>query len=178
MGGRPNTDPIQGVGGVKGAQVYSFADILSYAEFATPQTEDTSLVETLSVLTSLPIDRSSATAVNLRDQILPDNLEDGTPAQFIAEEADCRLYWTAAHVKDITALWKSAATAKWDDGDCVAGAGLKKRKSTVVTPKKKMTRDAVHREALGRRVSIKRMELELAQPDAMFKSKYGKKIVS
>lgn len=38
MGGRPNTNPIQGVGGIKGAQILAFSDIQSYAQQTINQT--------------------------------------------------------------------------------------------------------------------------------------------
>jgi hypothetical protein len=176
MGGRPNKNPIQGIGGVKGAQDLGFGDVLFYAQLAADQTNDTELLATLSTLTELPIDRALVTSLNLRDNILPDNLNDGTPAQFIVEEADCRLFWTADHVKDITNLWKSAATAAWGGGKCVAGDGLQKREH-VTSHKHKRTPVESKKDAIGRREALRRMEADLSNPTTKLKVKFGKKVI-
>jgi hypothetical protein len=69
--------------------------------------------------------RSSANGINLRDQILRNNLEEGIPAQFVNEPADCRLYWTPEMIGDVSEVWKAAADAAWGGKECVAG-GLPK----------------------------------------------------
>jgi hypothetical protein len=174
MGGRPNTNPIQAVGGIKGAQYYDFGTILYYAQYAMEQTNDTELLNTLSVLSQLPIDRSTSSGVNLRDTILPGNLNDGLPAQFVVEEADCRLFYTLPMITDVTELWKGAAAAAWGGGNCVAGAGLEKRedkKENVArrTPPE-IKRDAVNRAQIFKRMEIKKLT-ELSR------SKFGRKVI-
>lgn len=62
--------------------------------------------------------------MNVRDQIIRTNLEDGLPAQFVVEHADCRLYWTAPMVTDITEVWKAAAGAAFNNAKCANG-GIK-----------------------------------------------------
>jgi hypothetical protein len=127
MGGRPNRAPIQGVGGVKGAQSVTYDYIYAYAQRAQTLASATpAQLKILSKLTTLPMDRSTFAGVNLRDQILRGNLEDGLPAQFVYEAADCRLFYTREMVKDVTALWEAAANAAWGDGECVAGGFSKK----------------------------------------------------
>lgn len=124
MGGRPSAGPIQGVGGVKGAQVLDWGSILYYNEWALEQAGDnmTDAQEaTLTRYTSLAVNRSSSAAVNARDQILRDNVDDGLPAQFVIEEADCRLYWTLPMVSDMTAVWKAVADAAWNGAACAYG---------------------------------------------------------
>ncbi|KAB5576208.1 pyridine nucleotide-disulfide oxidoreductase family protein [Coniochaeta sp. 2T2.1] len=122
MGGRPQPGPIQGVGGVKGAQTLSYGNINAYVQdalslgTATPEQK-----AALQRYSTLPVQRSTASAVNSRDAILPDNVNDGTPAQFVAEEADCRLYWTESMVKDVTEIWKAAANAAFNGGKCAYG---------------------------------------------------------
>ncbi|KAI1087933.1 hypothetical protein F5B19DRAFT_496899 [Rostrohypoxylon terebratum] len=123
MGGRPSKEGlIQGVGGVKGSQSYGFADVYSQAQSAKGFTNDTDLTATLNRYTEYVVDRSTAASLNVKDQILSGNLEDGVPAQYVVEESDCRLWWTAPMVTDITELWKAAATAAFKGGNCAYGA--------------------------------------------------------
>jgi hypothetical protein len=39
------------------------------------------------------------------------HLEDGIPAQFVYEAADCRLYYELSMITNVTAIWKKAADA-------------------------------------------------------------------
>lgn len=66
-------------------------------------------------------DHNTDTSINVRDNILRQNLHDGTPAQFIYEPANCRLFYTPAMMGNVTALWEAAAEAAWGGGSCVAG---------------------------------------------------------
>lgn len=125
MGGRPTAGPIQGVGGIKGAQVLDWSSVLYYNEWALAQAGANITDAQEAALTrfnGLAPNRSSAAALNARDQILRDNVEDGLPAQYVVEEADCRLYWTLPMVSDITAVWKAVADAAWNGADCAYGA--------------------------------------------------------
>lgn len=124
MGGRPQEGPIQGVGGVKGAQVLDWSSVLSYNQYALQfgaNITDDDQKAALARYTDLAVNRSTAAAINGRDQILRDNVEDGVPAQFIAEEADCRLYWTLPMITDITAVWKAVADSAWNGAACAYG---------------------------------------------------------
>lgn len=123
MGGRPQEGAIQGVGGVKGAQVLDWSSVLGFNQYALSLGGATAeQTAALSRYTDLAINRSSASAVNARDQILRDNVEDGLPAQFVREETDCRLYWTADMITDITSVWKAAADSAFNGAECAAGA--------------------------------------------------------
>ncbi|KAK8123083.1 hypothetical protein PG984_011753 [Apiospora sp. TS-2023a] len=118
MGGRPGVqDKIQGVGGVKGSQSYSFSSVWSYAQLARKHTEDAALIKELDRLTMYPFARASNAGVNVKDEILREHWDDGTPAQFVAEYADCRLFWKADMHKDITNLWTAAADAAFKGGN-------------------------------------------------------------
>lgn len=123
FGGRPSTTKIQGIGGVKGSQSYSWASIHSDAQRALQIQRNTSqpTAAELLVISDLPLNRSSASGVNLRDNILPQNMGDGIPAQFVQEMSDCRLFWTPAMIGDVRAVWNAAAKAAWGGGPCVAG---------------------------------------------------------
>ncbi|CAK7229666.1 hypothetical protein SBRCBS47491_007328 [Sporothrix bragantina] len=122
MGGRPRPGPIQGVGGIKGAQTLAFSNVYSYAAyFAQKDGATAAQRQELARYNELPLLRSSAAALNTRDQILRGNVKDGLPAQYVVEEADCRLYWTADMATDVTAVWKAAALAAFNGGECAAG---------------------------------------------------------
>lgn len=124
MGGRPQEGPIQGVGGVKGAQVLDWSNVLAFNQWALENGGDNitdAQKATLNRYDEVAINRSSASALNGRDQILRDNVDDGLPAQFVAEETDCRLYWTLPMITDITALWKAVADSAFNGADCAYG---------------------------------------------------------
>ncbi|KAK2778497.1 peptidase s41 family protein [Colletotrichum kahawae] len=122
MGGRPEIKgKIQGVGGVKGSQSYGFSSVYGYTQLAKENTEDPALIAELDRFTTYVTSRSSAAGVNVKDEILRQNWDDGTPAQFIAEYSDCRLFWEASMHTDITNLWKAAATAAFKGGKCAFG---------------------------------------------------------
>ncbi|ROW09275.1 hypothetical protein VPNG_05791 [Cytospora leucostoma] len=124
MGGRPHPGPIQGVGGVKGAQVLDWGSVYYYNQWAlengvniTDEQKDV-----LSRYSELPVNRSSAASLNSRDQILRDHVDDGLPAQYVVEKTDCRLYWTLPMVTDITAVWKAVADSAWNGAACAYGS--------------------------------------------------------
>ncbi|KAG7040107.1 pyridine nucleotide-disulfide oxidoreductase family protein, partial [Colletotrichum scovillei] len=123
LGGRPETkSTIQGVGGVKGSQAYSFKSVFAYAQIAKDATNDSTLLAELNRLTTYVESRASSTSINVKDEILRQNWEDGMPAQFVAENADCRLYWQAEMHQDVRSIWKAAATAAFKGGRCAFGA--------------------------------------------------------
>lgn len=171
MGGRPQEGAVQAVGGVKGAQILSFPNILSvaqtaiaYSNFTTPPDD----VSALRSITNTPVARSAGNGINVRDNILRDNVEDGLPAQFVYEEADCRLFYTPAMVNDITAMWKGAATAAFKGGKCVAG-GVKRRdveeRKSGATPVKGTP---IHRRPVEKRAELQR--------DPLWYVRHGKKV--
>ncbi|KAI1262695.1 hypothetical protein F5Y18DRAFT_149911 [Xylariaceae sp. FL1019] len=122
VGGLPQVGPMQGVGGVKGAQDYDFSEVYSRVQRASTMTNDTTLLAEFSRYTTYPDDRADDAHIGVKDEILPQNLLDGTPAQYVAEYSDCRLYFTVDMHKDITNLWKAAASAAFNGGDCAYGA--------------------------------------------------------
>ncbi|KAK3943291.1 hypothetical protein QBC46DRAFT_307694 [Diplogelasinospora grovesii] len=121
MGGRPIEGPIQGVGGVKGAQVLSFEQIYNYVGGYLPEATTWQQKAALRRFSLLPVKRSTAAKVNFRNQIRRDNLNDGIPAQFVTEMADCRLYWTLPMINDVRGVWKAAANAAFNGGECAFG---------------------------------------------------------
>lgn len=121
MGGRPKEGPIQAAGGVKGSQVLSFQNVYMYLRDAGTRTNDAKIKAEFARYTTLPMERSVASVVNVRDAILQDNVKDGVPAQFVYEAADCRLYWTAPMISDVTEVWKAAANSAFNGAKCAAG---------------------------------------------------------
>ncbi|KAE8354716.1 hypothetical protein BDV28DRAFT_155975 [Aspergillus coremiiformis] len=132
IGGRPSTDPMQGIGGIKGSNNFDFDYLYSLAQLAinasTPDQEPPVNLTALTQLTNLPIRRSLDNSINVRDNILRDNLAEGLPSQFVYEKADCRLFYEPEMVVDVTAMWEAAADAAWGSKECVNGhLNLKKR---------------------------------------------------
>ncbi|KAI9050054.1 hypothetical protein LZ554_006199 [Drepanopeziza brunnea f. sp. 'monogermtubi'] len=127
LGGRPGTSQIQAIGGVKGAQSLSFNPLYTDAQFflqpaGTPNAMATSAQKTvLQRLTNLPQSRSLDNGINFSDHILAANVQDGVPAQFVREDADCRLFYTPAMMQNVTAMWQAAADAAFNGKPCVAG---------------------------------------------------------
>ncbi|KAI0182640.1 hypothetical protein EV127DRAFT_491815, partial [Xylaria flabelliformis] len=125
MGGRPKEGLIQGVGGVKGAQVYPFRQMGVLAELARSYTQDPTLVKELQRLDDTYVSGRSPyqlPVVNVRDAVLPGALENGVPTQFVKEFADCRLYWTDPMIQNTGEIWKAAAQAAFKGGKCAAGS--------------------------------------------------------
>ncbi|KAK0736146.1 hypothetical protein B0T21DRAFT_175765 [Apiosordaria backusii] len=121
MGGLPEPGLIQGVGGVRGAQVLQYSHIYNYTSSYLPWAENSFQAAALSRFSSLPVNRSTSAAVNARDEILLQNIYDGLPAQYVVEESDCRLYWTEPMIRDVSEVWKAAANSAFNGAKCAAG---------------------------------------------------------
>ncbi|KAI4723551.1 hypothetical protein E4T48_00028 [Aureobasidium sp. EXF-10727] len=162
LGGRPNRDIIQAVGGVKGTNDFPWSYILESIEGAFSFANDTHR-EFLNDSTPfgyynpLPLYRSaSGPVVNSRDGIRQGDTTE-TPLQFIYEPADCRIFYTPEMVVDQEAVWKSVADSVWGDvNHCVAGSGQfyghSKRSVGAEAQRHKVRRDlnfAEHWEGLG-----------------------------
>jgi len=136
IGGRPQPGPMQGVGGTKGAQVFSWDDIQIRMQavyfLGSPsqraEWNDTDLGRT-AFATQL-FQRSAyqggraAGGVNLKD-----NLRQGdaskTPLEFMYEAADCRMFFTHGMVSDATEVWKGVVDRMFVEGGlgkCVEGS--------------------------------------------------------
>jgi hypothetical protein len=126
---------------------------------------------TLNRLTQLPINRSSSSGINVRDNILPDHLNDGLPAQFVYELADCRLYFTAPMITDVTAVWKGAAAAAFNGASCAAGS-LPKRGVEIDIESREVNVEFVER---SRDILRSR---EVHSTDAMWTARHGRKVIS
>lgn len=169
LGGRPKKGPMQAVGGVKGAQVLQFQTIYAIAEMSreygaqqTPPDPTTAL----SKISLLPINRAVAASVNVRDQILSDT--DDTPAQFITELADCRLYFTQPMMSDVSKAWEATANAAFNGGKCVSG-GLPKRDAEPVVKKAPFP-------IVTERKKIRRSPKGIKK-DSLWNARHGRKMV-
>lgn len=118
LGGRPQEGPMQGIGGIKGSQVLGTNNILTYAKRAATYTTDTGIKASLARYADLTGKYRVKASVNTRDQILRDNINDGTPAQFVTENADCRLYWTLPMIKDLREAWAATARSAFGGQKC------------------------------------------------------------
>ena len=119
LGGRPTSSQIQAIGGVKGAQSLGFDGVFNLAQFflGTQSTTDSSLA----ALSNLPQNRSLDNGINFSDQILRANVKDGLPAQFVREDADCRVFMTPGMVANVTEMWEVAADVAFRGKACVVG---------------------------------------------------------
>jgi len=126
LGGRPNYDIAQAIGGVKGTNSFPYSYILSGVEtvfaFEDESGRDYYNDTALGDYTQYPFYRSpSVPVVNSRDG-LREGDETQLPLQFLYEPADCRVFYTPEMVVDETAVWKTIADTVWGDVDaCIAG---------------------------------------------------------
>jgi hypothetical protein len=148
VGGLPNTKPMQAVGGIKGGELSTWADLYTkvYQDvFYMWQTQDMDDPD-YEYIKSTWLDHReyigyTATAgVNLRDVIQEDHVKDGLAAQFVREDADCRLFYTKEMIKDVTSVWKKVVNTAWRGDKCVHG-GLAGRD----TSSEKLRNKAEHR---------------------------------
>lgn len=135
VGGKPQTGPMQGVAGSKGSQVYTWTQVYSQVyqvyDLLPDQQEEFNKTELGSlVYAARPLMRSAYQAtgqtqsvINLRDNIRI-NDDDVMPLEFVYEAADCRLFYTGDMVRDVEAVWKKTADARWGNTKdvCVEGS--------------------------------------------------------
>ncbi|THC97570.1 hypothetical protein EYZ11_002925 [Aspergillus tanneri] len=137
IGGRPSTGPMQTIGGVKGSNNFGFDYIHFLAHLAytsgTPKQQQSANWTSLRELNLLASNRSTDTSINVRDNILPEHLDDGLPSQFVYERADCRLFYEPEMVVDVAAMWEAAADAAWGNKSCINGhLELEKRTASKI----------------------------------------------
>ncbi|KAI1640957.1 hypothetical protein F4809DRAFT_588177 [Biscogniauxia mediterranea] len=137
VGGHPTPGPMQAASGSRGARLYSaysidddIDDASSYNDTAAnqlPQVRDSGMVV-------------SFASFNLRDQIRD---KETIPLQFKYLAADCRIWYTFDNVYNMTALWRDAARATWDDPSlCVDGStgfAISGNKTAAANPPPKPT---------------------------------------
>ncbi|KAI5205790.1 hypothetical protein E4T39_02813 [Aureobasidium subglaciale] len=126
LGGRPSLNPMQGVGGVKGSNVYPWRAMWQEVRGAFHLADEDLRKElnktALGRYTQLPLARAAAASANTRDAIRKGD-EDATPLQFVYEATECRIFYTPAMVVDQSAVWKTVADTVWGTGNaCVVGS--------------------------------------------------------
>lgn len=130
VGGVPQYGPMQAVSGTRGSNTVTIPNIDGIIQqilgLAADQPDGFSELLQANGLTTDDLDRfppplSQAPwairsgAVNTLDIVRPDSDSPGTPWQFAYEAADCRVFYTAPMVRDITQLWRTVA--KYADGN-------------------------------------------------------------
>ncbi len=135
VGGLPKTGPMQANCGSKGAQVLTFGEVNDQATTAYDlmpsqqgklnKTELGALVfAQRPLMRTAYSDEGASSRINLRDNIRM-NDSTVTPLDFVYEAADCRLFYTADMVRDVTNVWKKTVDAQWSNNGknlCVSGS--------------------------------------------------------
>lgn len=132
VGGRPQTGPMQSVGGVEGAQVFELEDIGTAASaaffLATPeQKAQLGNNSELAILAEgYALDRAAtpggAGAVNGKNAF--SHTDAQTPLQFLNQPANCKFFYTRDMIYGPEQVWKRAADAAFKDPNqfCVEGS--------------------------------------------------------
>lgn len=131
VGGRPQTGPMQSMGGVEGAQVFELEDIQRAAAatmfLATPEQQarmsqdDTGIIaEGYALLRAAT--PGSAGAVNGKNAFSHTNAQ--VPLQFLNQPANCKFFYTKEMILGPEETWKRAADAAFNNPDqfCVEGS--------------------------------------------------------
>ncbi|CZT46831.1 uncharacterized protein RSE6_07330 [Rhynchosporium secalis] len=124
IGGRPAKAPMQSIGGSRGSESYDLGTIWSYAQlftkFATRQQ-----AAVLAKLNDEVFQRLIDGYISYRDVLVPGQLGTGPGKQiganFIKEDADCRIFNTRDMVFDQTKVWEKVADVTWKGKQCVVG---------------------------------------------------------
>ncbi|KAI1429011.1 hypothetical protein F5Y12DRAFT_587761 [Xylaria sp. FL1777] len=130
FGGRPRSEPMQVMGGVRGAQSLALSDLDTELSAAVARVNDDPSLFTQA-------------QVNLADEVWPKSLQDlplfvsgggvnlrnayqegadHLPLQFDYQASDCRLFYTAQNLADPASTWADAKAAIWGDGGCVSNS--------------------------------------------------------
>ena len=138
-GGRPAEGPMQAVGGTRGSRLEPFSDIYDYTSGvyqADPESFSSQANTTVlpTVLLNYPyvMGRTgnpiqAGLGVNTASVNLYNNIAQGdsslTPLQFQYEAADCRIFWTAEMMFNVSSIWAMVADV-WQGNftECVANS--------------------------------------------------------
>lgn len=125
IGGRPQNGPMQGVGGVKGAQVLNSVAIQGFAVDAAKKTNNTKFQTEFARYSTPTVNKWISTlgvSLNTRDAIIPEHIEDGIASQFVAEYSDCHIFWTPATLNSVSEIWKATAKVAFQGAKCAHGS--------------------------------------------------------
>ncbi|KAL1602739.1 hypothetical protein SLS60_006160 [Paraconiothyrium brasiliense] len=135
VGGQPKAGPMQGIGGTKGAQSFSYDDVQTRTQIVyflgSPEQQAqwnqtslgrTAFAEQIFKRTAYSGDRPAG-GINLKDNLRRDD-PSKTPLEFIYEAADCRMFYTAPMINDVTMVWKGVVDRMFRNGtsQCVQGS--------------------------------------------------------
>ncbi|OKL63579.1 hypothetical protein UA08_01260 [Talaromyces atroroseus] len=128
FGGRPQSEPMQAIGGVRGGQYWDLETIDEISQVASRLADNVLLTdyERLLVKTTLPRPLDSlplaltSGGVNFLNAY--SERDDMTPLQFVYEAADCRLFYTWDNLVSQESVWISAAEAMFNHRGCVVGS--------------------------------------------------------
>ncbi|KAJ4244181.1 hypothetical protein NW762_014562 [Fusarium torreyae] len=132
LGGRPQKQAMQAMGGTKGLLKTLNADLARHFDtYAENIDNSTSLKILEDAKDSIPsiedppllplIEGNAGGAVNGRNGHTADGLDD-YPLQFRYEAANCRLFYTQRMTRNVTEVWRMAAGVAWGNGTCVEGS--------------------------------------------------------
>lgn len=128
IGGRSQYGPMQGDGGVKGANVYTNDYLLQIMQEAFTKDADRQKQRQLASKYQTEVtamyyattrayfgSQGHAARVNIRNNIRKGDTTL-TPLQFVYEAANCRLFYTPAMILDQTLVWSATSKAQWAGG--------------------------------------------------------------
>ncbi|KAF1998183.1 hypothetical protein P154DRAFT_263693 [Amniculicola lignicola CBS 123094] len=130
IGGRPETGPMQPVGGTKGslvlqAEYLTALSVYIVQNFANSRSEARDWAEFLP--NGFAINAADAT-VNFQDNIRKGLENDGMPTQFLNDSASCRVWYTPENYFNVTSVWEKVALVAFgkdggmDEDACVSGS--------------------------------------------------------
>ena len=121
FGGRPQNGSMAGVGAVKGFNTLTFSDIQLVTSFALDIADmfNVTVPKNLSLPSINNPPLYPALARINSGNIIRKGDNTNTPTQYLYDAADCRLFWTAENLIDVTTIWTRAANYRWGNTTCV-----------------------------------------------------------
>ncbi|QIW97697.1 hypothetical protein AMS68_003215 [Peltaster fructicola] len=131
VGGRKQNGPMQGVGGTKGAEVYTLATFVGHLNATITRANSTAQARLLELSSDFQgsgtmtlFSRSfegQGVRMNMQNNI---RINDSTitPLHYIYEAADCRFFYTAGMLMNQALSWKRVYDIAWRNGTCVPGS--------------------------------------------------------
>ncbi|KAJ4345925.1 uncharacterized protein N0V89_012061 [Didymosphaeria variabile] len=172
----------QAVGGVKGGELSTWADLYTevyqdafYLWQRINMSDPDYANQKRTFLDHREYIGYTATAgANIRDVIQKDHIDDGLAAQFVREDADCRLFYTKDMIVDVENVWKKAVDVTWEGGKCVNG-GLSKRDASNDKRERRKTASAGAKPSVGLKTKRVNVEEETVEKNAAWRIVHGRK---
>jgi hypothetical protein len=154
VGGEPNREPMQTVGGTRGTNGWSFNLIQHYVnltlDLVSPDQAAYLGTTELGRHTNIPMMRSADRVgyIGVRDG-LREGDETQTPLQFWPYEADCRIFYEPSFTIDTVPVWKRVVDVRWGDASCVSpgspGMSLEKKSESIEYGKRHSHRSTMNK---------------------------------